>query len=91
MPNHVHFIVIINESNDCRGGVTPPLPTLGNIIGYFKYQSTKQINIIRNTPGLPIWQRNYYEHIIRNEKELYEIRKYIKNNPLNWQDDEYNK
>ena len=88
MPNHLHFIVIINENR--RGGVTPPLPPLGNIIGYFKYQSTKQINIIRNSPGIPIWQRNFYEHIIRNDKELYEIRKYIENNPLNWSDDEYN-
>jgi putative transposase len=92
MPNHIHFILIINDTIECRGGVTPPLPKpkLGNIIGFTKYQSTKQINEIRNSPGSPIWQRNYYEHIIRNEKELYEIRKYIENNPINWNEDEYN-
>jgi len=90
MPNHVHLIIVIHEIR--RGGVTPPLqmPKLGNIIAYFKYKSTKQINIIRNSPGIPVWQRNYYEHIIRNDKELYESRKYIENNPLNWRDDEYN-
>jgi REP element-mobilizing transposase RayT len=87
MPNHIHCILIIER----KGGVTPPLPIkLGNIIAYFKYQTTKQINIIQNTPGQPIWQRNYYEHIIRNEKELFEIRKYIEYNPLNWPEDEYN-
>ena len=56
---------------------------------YLKSTITKQINIIRNTPGKPIWQPNYYEHIIRNEKSLYEIRNYIQNNPLEWEDDEY--
>lgn len=45
--------------------------------------SSKQINIIRNTPGFTVWQRNYYEHIIRNEPELNRIREYIINNPLN--------
>ena len=64
--------------------------SLSTIIKLLKSTITKQINDIRNSPGLPIWQRNYYEHIIRNEKELYEIRKYIDNNPLNWNDDEYN-
>jgi REP element-mobilizing transposase RayT len=77
------------NSNQCRDGVSPSHPTLGNIVAYLKYQSSKQINLIRNTPGKPIWQPNYYEHIIRNEKSLYEIRKYIQNNPLEWEDDEY--
>jgi REP element-mobilizing transposase RayT len=72
-----------------KEGVSPSHPTLGNIVAYLKYQSSKQINLIRNTPGKPIWQPNYYEHIIRNEKSLYEIRKYIQNNPLEWEDDEY--
>lgn len=47
-------------------------------------QSAKQINKIRNTPGIPVWQRNYYEHIIRHENELNRIREYIVNNPLQW-------
>ncbi len=87
MPNHFHGIIIINA--DCRGGVTPPLRkyTLGQIVAYFKYQTVKQINQIRKTPGIPVWQRNYYEHIIRNKKELDNIRRYIEANPVLWEYD----
>jgi len=63
---------------------------LPKIIGRFKMNAAKQINQIRNTPGLPVWQRNYYEHIIRNEESLNNIRNYIVNNPSKWYDDEYN-
>jgi putative transposase len=63
---------------------------LPKIIGWFKMNSAKQINQIRKTPGTPVWQRNYYEHIIRNEKELHSIREYIKYNPLKWDEDEEN-
>ena len=70
---------------------TPPIqhlhkPTLGQIIAYFKYQSTKYVNQSRNTPGMKLWQRNYYERIIRNDVELNQTRKYIDENPLKWQD-----
>ncbi len=63
-------------------------PTLGQIVAYLKYGTTKQINIIRKTPGIRLWQRNYYEHIIRGDHELNKIREYIINNPYNWKDDE---
>ena len=70
------------------GGETPPLqkpvPTLGKIVAYYKYQTSKLINQSRQTPGLPVWQRNYYEHVIRNENSLNKIRQYIMDNPLNW-------
>jgi REP element-mobilizing transposase RayT len=68
------------------GGATPPLrrPSLGNIVGYFKYQSTKHINTLRHTPGLPVWQRNYYEHVIRDDHDLAAIRDYIAANPARW-------
>ena len=90
MPNHFHGIIIINA--DCRGGVTPPLRkyTLGQIVAFFKYQTTKQINQTRGTPGIPLWQRNYYEHIIRDEKELHNIRRYIEGNPVLWEYDREN-
>ncbi|MBI3579254.1 MAG: transposase [Ignavibacteriales bacterium] len=65
-------------------------PTLGQIIGYFKYQSTKHINELRNTPGRPVWQRGYFEHIIRNEKSLNRIREYIHTNPQRWDFDHEN-
>ena len=63
---------------------------LPKIIGRFKMNSAKQINQIRNTSGVPVWQRNYYEQIIRNEKSLEKIRNYIINNPLEWYYDDYN-
>lgn len=62
---------------------------LGRLIGAFKTVSTKQINQIRQTPGAPIWQRNYYEHIIRTETALQNIRQYIVNNPASWQLDQF--
>ena len=96
MPNHVHGIIIIdnnrNRIHDCRDGVTPSLqrPTLGQIIGYFKYRATKLVNQFQNTPGVPIWQPRFYEHVIRNDHELNRIREYIINNPLKWQLDKNN-
>lgn len=79
------------------GGNASPLPprgvtpnSLGAIIGNYKAVTTRRINAIRHTPGAPVWQRNYYEHIIRNEKELNRIRAYIINNPANWEADDEN-
>lgn len=89
MPNHLHAIVFITE-NVGAGSPRPYKPTLGQIIGYFKYQSTKRINELRDTTGAPLWQRNYYEHIIRNEKELDRIRKYVIENPAHWSYDDEN-
>jgi REP element-mobilizing transposase RayT len=63
---------------------------LPKIVGRFKMQSAKQINQLRHTLGQPVWQRNYYEHIIRNEDELNRIREYILNNPLKWEFDAEN-
>ena len=63
---------------------------MGKIVAYFKYQSAQQINLIRNTPGYPVWQRNYYEHVIRNEYEINRIRQYIIENPVKWAEDEDN-
>jgi len=61
----------------------------------FKSISTHQyaINVnVNNWPAFPgkLWQRNYYERIIRNDDELYRIREYIQNNPQQWDDDDYN-
>jgi putative transposase len=75
-----------------RAGLKPAPTTkyygLPEIVRAFKTFSSRQINRVRNTPGVPVWQRNYYEHIIRNESELYKIREYIVGNSLNWKDDE---
>ena len=61
-----------------------PSPALGKIVAYFKYQSTKHINQHRNTPGTRIWQRNYHDHIIRDDADLQRIRQYIQDNPMKW-------
>lgn len=63
--------------------------SLSSLIVGFKSSCKIRINDLRNTPGIPVWQRNYYEHVIRNDRDLYEIRKYIENNPLEWYNDEY--
>jgi putative transposase len=76
MPNHFHGIVVIT-----KGAIhESPLPQdkklvrrrmlLPKIIGRFKMTSAKRINEVRRTPGVPVWQRNYYEHIMRDEKSF---------------------
>ena len=100
MPNHMHGIIVIVDDRTggtggtggsrCTGG-SRTAPTLrkpiGRLIGAFKTVSTKHINQIRNTPGTNLWQRNYYEHIVRNENELNRIRQYIIDNPVKWKTD----
>jgi REP element-mobilizing transposase RayT len=99
MPNHFHGILVINNG-DGRGTLQraptfeqfgkPTSNSIPTIIRLFKSTTTKQINQLRNTPEMPVWQRNYYEHVIRNKDELNRIREYIVNNPLQWEKDENN-
>lgn len=92
MPNHLHGIIELNNNVGAYGNTplqrTPsfrsPSKTVGAIIRGFKSAATKHVNEIRQMSGIPLWQRNYYERIIRNEKELSKIKKYIQNNPLKW-------
>jgi putative transposase len=66
-----------------------PLPhSLGAVMAGYKAVVTKRINQIRGTPGMPVWQRNYWEHVIRNEAEMQRIREYIHTNPARWSDDQ---
>jgi putative transposase len=94
MPNHLHGIIII--SANCGGGSrTAPtgerkMKPLGRLIGAFKTISTKQINFIRKTSGISFWQRNFYEHVIRDDQALNRIREYITTNPLRWDLDREN-
>jgi len=62
----------------------PVAGSLGAIIGSFKSAAARSINQLFGTPGSKVWHRNYYEHIIRNEKELYKVRRYIRDNPMKW-------
>ena len=68
----------------------PAPDSIGTIIGQFKSIVTKRINKLRETPGARLWQRNYYEHVIRNETDVNEIRQYILDNPAQWGMDENN-
>ena len=97
MPNHIHGIVMINK-NDNKLGANSHSPlqrmkpkSISSFIAGYKSVVTKRINQIRNTHRQPVWQRNYYEHIIRDEKDLNRIREYIVNNPVKWEEDEYYK
>ena len=67
-----------------------PSGSLGAIIGSFKSAVTRQINVRRGTPGTPAWQRNYYEHIIRDDDDYVRIAAYIVNNPRRWAEDQEN-
>jgi REP element-mobilizing transposase RayT len=60
------------------------------IIGYAKMNTAKRINQSRNTHGNPVWQRNYYERVIRDENELNRAQQYIIDNPAKWDTDEEN-
>lgn len=91
MPNHIHGILEICERADMESA-----PTVNEIIQTFKRHTT--IEYIKGVKkGIyqsfdkRIWQRNYYEHVIRNEKEYYKIVEYIRNNPLKWEEDKYYK
>lgn len=67
-----------------------PRHGLPEIVRAFKSFSARRINRLRRTDGIPVWQRNYYEHIIRDEREMDNITKYIETNPLRWNDDDEN-
>lgn len=91
MPNHIHFI--IKRTGDHTGvtGDHAGSP-LRDIIGWFKTMSTNEyIAGVKDGRFMPfkgrLWQRNYYEHIIRNYDDYINIAEYIQNNPLKWEED----
>jgi REP element-mobilizing transposase RayT len=99
MPNHLHGIVVINDQPTVGAyGNTPPAGnrprspsrTLGAMVRGFKSATTARINIMRDAVGVPVWQRNYYEHIIRGDAELHRIRQYVVDNPRQWASDREN-
>jgi REP element-mobilizing transposase RayT len=106
MPNHLHGVIFLdgdlNKSREVSVGATrriapttarptgPPSGSISAIVGQFKSIVTKQINHLRQNNEPPIWQRNYYERIIRNKKALDAIRQYIVYNPQSWASDEDN-
>lgn len=96
MPNHVHFIVTIGVPGEDDGAAKENratqgcAPTLAQVVGAFKSIAAAQVNGLLSRTGQPLWQRNYYERVVRNEAELNGFRDYIIHNPLKWEDDTEN-
>src|SRR5690348_1307634 len=85
MPNHIHGIVFLTTAGENRRS-----PSLPDIVRAFKSFSAREVNAIRGMQGSPVWQRGYFEHIIRNEQSLNRIRQYILANPDRWTFDKDN-
>ena len=85
MPDHLHGIIGIRSplAGASRGAPTMySIKPLGELMGAFKTMAANRINRLRGTPGVSVRQRNYYERIIRNERELDTVREYIRTNPM---------
>jgi putative transposase len=80
--------LIVKTVSTYHGTNTPAIHGISEIIRGFKSFSARRINRIRRTPGFSVWQRNYYEHIIRDEIAFQNIRQYIRNNPKSWTQDQ---
>ena len=92
MPNHVHGLLWISDSQAERipeNSTTIRANSLGSIIAQFKSIVTKRSPSLASSPSLPIWKRNYYDHIVRNERSLERIRNYIVENPSRWSEDRF--
>jgi len=79
-----------SKEGDPRSPQRPRLVTLGSIMGYFKHQTAKNINILHKMKGRSVWQRDYYDHIIFSGRDHAMIRAYIANNPSQWASDDEN-
>jgi REP element-mobilizing transposase RayT len=103
MPNHIHGIIHLNDPLCSEGvqranartrmtasGITPnnvSPSSLSAVVRAYKSAVTYLAHKVNIDCGEPIWQRNYYENIIRNELDLEHTQNYIRNNPFNWQED----
>jgi REP element-mobilizing transposase RayT len=104
MFNHLHGILVLTGRGGSRtaptrdahvttpddDAVLPPRKPLGRLAGAFKTISTKHINRLRKTPAAVVWQRNFWEHIVRDDGEMDLIRAYIRDNPAKWSADSLN-
>ncbi len=96
MPNHFHGILILDSVGAqfiapgvdatpfATQGAMNRAPTIGNLVRVFKARCTHAVNRLRGTPGTPVWQRNFYERVLRDDGELARAREYIVNNPGKW-------
>ena len=101
MPNHLHCIVVIRPASDAsavgtihESSLRGPLSReerrrmlVPKVVGYMKMNTAKRINILRDSQGSRVWQRRYYDHIVRDRAEWKRIAHYISRNPASWQED----
>ena len=99
MPNHIHGVIIIEGGPTDVGAdfksalapiVTAKRRALPEIVRALKVFSTRRINEVRASPGAQVWQRGFYDHVIRNETELDRVRPYIMDNSRKWAEDSDN-
>ena len=90
MPNHIHILLSIvkddgkGDLSDADGRGNPSPTTADAVIGWLKYHITKEINQLRGCAGDKIFQRSFYDHIVRNRDDYNEICRYIYENPMRW-------
>ena len=84
MPDHFHGIIIIDDTLSVKNDKEKKPLTLSDIVGKFKSYSSRKIRNLLGNKNEFEWQKSFYDRIIRSEVELYNIRKYIKENPLRW-------
>ena len=96
MPNHVHLLLSTVKEDAGGRAEQSPAPTTGSIapslsdmICTLKSVTAKEINRMENTPGRRFWQRSFYDHVIRNERDDLRAWQYIEDNPARWAEDEY--
>lgn len=95
MPNHLHGLILINNDSKSLGQRQPSSSgtarnSLSAIIQNFKSVSTRKVNQKRAALGWHLWQRNYYEHVVRDEADMKRIQKYMSENALKWDLDQLN-
>ena len=100
MPNHIHGIIEIVGARCTRPSFAPDglpdqtgrvqrAPTVGDVVRGYKSAVTKRVNQLRSLSNSPVWQRNYHEHIIRDEEAYLKIADYVQTNPQRWAEDSY--
>ncbi|MBR5284315.1 MAG: transposase [Clostridia bacterium] len=83
MPNHIHMILVMENMEE----LVKTTPVLGEVVAWYKYNTTRQINLKQGTVGQRVFQRSYHDHVIRNEKDHRKIWTYIECNPMLWAED----
>lgn len=87
MPNHIHLLLAINGTGGTVDPSPPLSPTMGTVVGWYKYQVTKLVNEAAGTPATRFFQRSFHDHVVRGERDNLKIWEYIENNPGRWLED----